>query len=344
MHIFIDETGSFSGDFGTSSLSLVGALIIPDERLPNIEQRYRRIRPSLQQERGEVKGRLLDERNVAHVVDILVKNEAVFEATAIDLGLHRPADIDAHKQRQAEEITANLTERHHPKLAESVWKLRRRLEAMSRPLYVQSMANFDLISRILDQVVLYVVQRRPSELAAFHWVIDAKNSAKTDWEDWWSTVILPFFESASMKAPSPMLEGADYSYFDKQFRMSDLPEYKRKFLPDPTGKRFTDLGKLMTRSRRFSAEPEPGLELVDIVTNATRRALIGNLRIDGYGLITRLMIHIPRDSHCVHLIGLMPDDPAVETLPYRQILLRDFRRGMKSLIAPRFDRAAHRST
>jgi hypothetical protein len=41
----------------------------------------------------------------------------------------------------------------------------------------------------------------------------------------------------------------------------------------------------------FSSEVQPGLEFVDILTNAPRRALIGNLQREGSQNIHRLMLH-----------------------------------------------------
>ena len=59
-------------------------------------------------------------------------------------------------------------------------------------------------------------------------------------------------------------------------------------------------------SFRFSSEPEPGLELVDIVTNALRRGLIGNLGEAGWLPLRGLMIH--RSNVYVSPVGLLPPD------------------------------------
>lgn len=59
-------------------------------------------------------------------------------------------------------------------------------------------------------------------------------------------------------------------------------------------------------SFRFSSEPEPGLELVDIVTNALRRGLAGNLGEEGWLPLRSLMIH-RRDVY-VSPVGLISDD------------------------------------
>jgi len=60
MHIFLDESGSFTG-FHPGSISVVGALAIPDQKLDSLKKRYAKIRERLPLEKGEVKGRLLNE-------------------------------------------------------------------------------------------------------------------------------------------------------------------------------------------------------------------------------------------------------------------------------------------
>jgi len=60
MHIFIDESGTFVRGEQQASVSMVGALIIPDVRLARVEQKYAALRTGLStDEKGEVKGRNL---------------------------------------------------------------------------------------------------------------------------------------------------------------------------------------------------------------------------------------------------------------------------------------------
>ena len=135
MHIFIDESGTFSSP-GTAAVSAVGALVIPDRRLPYILRRYEKLRPLLPQEKGEVKGRLLSEAQVSQVVSLLKNKEAIFEIVTTDMELHSEEMIDAHMRGQAHAMAANLTPEHHPSVHEGVRKLREQLEGLSQQLYV----------------------------------------------------------------------------------------------------------------------------------------------------------------------------------------------------------------
>jgi hypothetical protein len=74
VHVFIDESGSFAG-FHAGSISVVGALIIPDVLLDRIIKKYANLRSKLPQENGEVKGRRLNEKQVDKVVTLLMRNE-----------------------------------------------------------------------------------------------------------------------------------------------------------------------------------------------------------------------------------------------------------------------------
>ena len=44
MHIFIDESGSFAG-IGAPGVDVIGALVVPDSQLSELESRYAEIRP-----------------------------------------------------------------------------------------------------------------------------------------------------------------------------------------------------------------------------------------------------------------------------------------------------------
>lgn len=338
MHIFIDESGTFTGDPSRPGISVVGALVIPEARLARVERQYSALRPDLPKDRGEVKGRLLREPDVHSVVSMLVRNDVLLEISAVDMGMHSGAAVTAHQQRQAELITASITARHHPSLRAQMWDLRGRLERMTPQLYVQSVATFELIAHVMDHATLFYCQRIPKELAAFHWVIDGKGKGKvTDWESWWSLVVLPVLQSRSLRHPLPMFEEGDYSHFER-FRM-EVPEYMRPHIPPDPRRRGSnetnDLRKIITESFRFSSDPEPGLELADIVVNATRRALAGNLDIAGWGDIRRLMIH--RAQHYIQVVALRGARHRRERPPYMPVL-RHFSEGGKDMLAPRFSR------
>ncbi len=332
MHIFIDESGTFMRSPRVSSISAVGALMIPDERLSFIEGKYSKIRSSLPKEKGEVKGRNLSEKDIDRVVSLLAKNETLYHVAIVDLSLGTDAEVEAHQRQQAEKITANITPEHYPEVREAVQDMRTRLEATPQQLYVQSIVTFALIAKVIDISTMYFCQRRPEELGVFHWVVDSKNRSKViDWEDWWSNFVSPWLQTKSLREPMGMFPGGDYSHFKRSFD-TEMTPFFRSLVPDPGDGRATNIGKVMTTNFRFSPRPEPGLEMVDILTNATRRALEGNLQIEGWGRIPQLMVH--ENQHYIQLVS-PGDRTEARGLPYTKVL-RHFRHFGRDLIAPRF--------
>jgi hypothetical protein len=79
-----------------------------------------------------------------------------------------------------------------------------------------------------------------------------------------------------------------------------------------------NLGLVLSESLRFSTDPEPGLELVDILTNATRRALRGNLQPEGWREIPTIIVN--RKPHNIHLLSLDDAIPETAKLPYGRVV------------------------
>lgn len=332
MHIFIDESGTFVLPKNGQNVCVVGALVIPDRRLPYIEKLYSKIRASLPKEGGEVKGRLLNEADVARVAKLLAAHQILFEACAIDLGIHNSDDLAWHKSTQEEGITRNVTDEFSPELREDIFALRRRLEKMPYQLYVQSAVTFELISTALNHSTMYFSQRIPRELGKFNWVIDGKDrNQTTDWEEWWSQVVKPSLQSKSLRHPMPMFDEGDYRYFARFD--GEIPEYLKRHTQSPGEELGTDIGTILSESFRFSSRPEPGLELVDILTNATRRALNGNLGKDGWSAIPALMIH--RGQHYVRMLALTRSQPPRTKRPY-ETTLSGFAHGGREMLLPHY--------
>ena len=328
MNIFIDESGSFATHKeACNSVSVVGALVVPEWQSPKLLKKYAQLRPTLPQEKGEVKGRLLNEGQVARVLELLRRNSCIFEGVAIDMGAETEAGLSAHRTGQAEALTRHLTDKHHPEGVKAVWALRERLEAMPLPLYAQSCVTIQLIGNILRQVPVYWAQRVPREILNFHWVIDGKEVGRvTNAEQWWSTTMLGLLQSRSYRDPMIALEGVDYSDFDAKFKMK-VPDWLKEHMPGVD--QALNLQLLLRESFRFSSEPEPGLELVDIVTNATRRALAGNLQAEGWAGIARLMIHTREQYLNVVTLSRKPREIR---RPYARLLVEGFRTGGRNMI------------
>lgn len=71
LHIFIDESGTFTGiGADTPAVSTLGALILTSHRPPQLFSKYKWLRANFPKRKGEVKGSLLNEAQVAAVVEL----------------------------------------------------------------------------------------------------------------------------------------------------------------------------------------------------------------------------------------------------------------------------------
>jgi hypothetical protein len=113
LHIFIDESGTFTGvGADAPAVSTLGALIIPSHRLPKLFKKYGQLRSNLLTRKGEVKGSLLDERQVAAVIELLRISGALFCASMIVLADRSLKDIAKHRERRSAGLADNLTDGH----------------------------------------------------------------------------------------------------------------------------------------------------------------------------------------------------------------------------------------
>jgi hypothetical protein len=320
-----------------------GALALPSSRLDRLFSKYRRLRLGLPTRKGEVKGFLLSDAQLVAVIDLLVRNEALFFPSFVDMAGQTLADIDRHRSLAIEALAANLTDGHPPELRANVAELQRRLATFPPQLYIQSLVIIDLLHHVLDQMLMYHAQRHPHELSAFHWVIDAKGVAEiSDWEDWWSRTLVVWLQAISLEDPSNFLIGADYSCFDR-FLLKEVPDYLKDRAPpnlDRVRGAGVDLQLMFGESFRFSSEPEPGLELVDIVTNALRRALRGNIPEKTWIQLGRLLIR--RTDLNVRAVTMSFDDE-MTFRPYARVVQKLALTGRDMLTAHHRRRLEQRS-
>jgi hypothetical protein len=328
MHIFIDESGSFKHDYRKTTVpSAVGALIIPTQQIPNFEKLFGRLRHKLPKERGEVKGRLLSESEVGEVVAVLKRVGALFEITVVDSAMHTAEELANHRARQAEKFTEHLTASHHKTLVKEIYDLKRQLESMPLQLYLQSVVLNELIYNVLNLASTYFAFRLPAELAVYHWILDAKDRSKiTPWENWWSSIIGPMFQSKSFRKPLMAVEGGDYSYHERL--ITSFPDYLRAHVAENENSQYLDIRPILTESFRFSSDHEAGLEAVDILTNAVRRSLVGNFRQEGWLPVRQLMIH---REQCIHLVHLGQSSSELPPPRYAQVI-QDFQPGGRRLL------------
>jgi hypothetical protein len=294
MHIYIDESGIFNNLASKRNVaSCVAALAIPSSKKVKLFEEFKTLTSGWSGPSGEVKGKELDEAQIAAVVAMLQKYDVVLEITAMDLGIHTQTEISSFKQRQADEVIKYITPEHNAEVVKQLHEIRDIFNKMSNQLFVQAFIMFLLIPRTLRHIITYYARRIPKELKSFHWVIDAKAPNITDYERAWSLAIFPVMYAQSLKEPMVYVEGGDYSYFER-FQDTDKESIERIATSEGFQKGeigATKLELILGKNFKFQdSKDNVGLQMADILANATQRALNGRLQRAGWGEIGSLMI------------------------------------------------------
>jgi hypothetical protein len=317
MHIYIDESGSFvMPQSSAPSVSTMGALVVPECYQEAIWKRYKRMRAQWPKKNGEVKGRLLDEAQVAALVGMLVQTPVLYDVIAIDLGMQTNDAIIRHRDGQALKLSQSVGPEHKETLIAEIKSLRDRLLATSPQLYVQTVLMFELVWKSLQHSTLLYSQRLPTELGAIKWIFDAKDRTKrTDWEDWWKTVIAPMLQSKGLRDPLISLIGGDYSHFERSFQIETSQWFRSATGIDE--KYGASLGRVF-KNVSFESNVDYGLEMVDVLTNAIRRALNGRLEETGWRDISKLIPKLKKQQR-VQLVSFK-EEPIGYDMPYASVI------------------------
>ncbi len=323
MHIFIDESGPFAVPKTEKwSVCCIAALVIPDSHYVEIMKNFEALKSVWDAEGKEVKGKELDEREISSVIQLLGRYDVLFEATTIDMGLQRDDAIGRHKEIQAQNITKNLTPAHQPSLVQELEATQAKLRQLSNPLYVQFVVGAELLAKVIQDAPLYYVQRCPKELGNFWWVLDAKDRTVTEYEDIWLRMMRPTLMSKSFREPLAMLSGADYSAFQEYIGVHAMvPDHLRGVLTDEKPFEYTDIGKILGDVQFRSSDEDLGIQLVDILCNALRRAMNGNLQRQGWETLGCLMVRA-ENGYAIRMLDLTATSSWVmqrEQVPYSAV-------------------------
>jgi len=226
---------------------------------------------------------------------------------------------------QAKRITKNITKNHKATLIQSFLEIQKQLRNLSNQLYVQAFCAIELLYKVIQKATLYYAQRRPEELAEFYWTIDAKDQKITPYEELWSKIITPMLQSKSLEEPFIQLDGADYSYFSKYFGVKpEPPEHLKTVVSGKKPFNYVEIKEIYHSNLRFEQlHKNYGLQIIDILTNAIRRAMNGNLQISGWSQIGKLMVQSERGSQAIQLLnfsGKKPIDYKGVNPPYWNVL------------------------
>jgi hypothetical protein len=296
MLIYLDESGNFViPPPGKTNFCCVGAVVIPEATSRLFFINFLKLKRRWAPNGGEIKGSSLSEKQVAQVIDLAATTSVKFFTCGTEMSQYTTATLEAYRDHQADRLVASLTPAHQPSLIAQMNSLHDTMKAMSVQLFVQFILLTELVGRIIRSTTVYFSLTRPRELSAFHWTIDAKDKHLTEYERLWELLCGGLLQTHFLRDPPFGIEGADSSEFDAEFSNSDQtwPDHLPPADIDPRAKggRIIDLRKLLSESREFSDSKQSlGLQAADIITNAYRRAIKGNLQFEGWSNLGKLML------------------------------------------------------
>jgi Protein of unknown function (DUF3800) len=336
MNIYIDESGIFRNPANKTNIaSCVGALAIPSSQRREIIKEFKKLIRQWNLGTAEIKGKILGEVQISEVIQMLQQYEVILDLVIMDLGVLTDADITTFKIKSADGITSNLTSEHPPELVAQLNELKQAFLDMANPLFVQAVMLNILVPHLVQNMLTYHSRRIPEELGRFHWVIDAKDKSVTDFEKAWSTAIYPYIYSQSLEHPLYFIEDGDYSYFEESLDLDrPLSKYSREHLKvDEKDVAAFSVKKILRRLDFQDSKTNYGLQLVDILVNATQRALNGKLNISGWGEIGGLMIaEMPQPVRLI-TFNVRPDDNDIPASDRFKDVINQFKRKSKPMFS-----------
>jgi hypothetical protein len=273
VHFYMDESGTFTP---TAGVSVVGVLAIPSKIVRATKRELTALTTNWPKIKGELKSASITAIQLTQLIDILFEKQVLLYGVVLDVSRESASDIAHHKSEQCEGVTRSITPQHQPLVVKHLWELRRTLEAMPIQLYIQSVAMRELVCTALAEAAMYFAQRRPKEIAAFHWVIDAKDPTKiSTQEKWWKDTFAPLVETRSERAPFQLVDDAafQYKHMKHKFRLA-----KTLWRPDGMSKQMVglDIKAMVTENVSFvDSRDDILVQTADILTGFIRRICAG---------------------------------------------------------------------
>jgi hypothetical protein len=242
----------------------------------------------------ELKGRLLSENQIDQTINLCRRYDPLLFVRAIDLNHQSPDELAAFRAEQARRMTSSLTPKHQRSIREEAEQIAEYIRRMPEQLLTQGILTIQLIDDVLRGAIPYYSLRRPEELGAFGWRVDAKDHFETEGERLWRLLLLPFLQMISVRQPHIHPSAGDYSHFGR-FESASLPEYVKQYaaqedLKLQSGGQPIDLGEIVRGDFELSdSSSDLGLQLVDVLASALRRAMMGTLNRTAWKRLGSLM-------------------------------------------------------
>lgn len=274
MHIFVDESGSFTHSPDLNAWCVVAAYVTPEHERRRIDGLMATVRALNDQ--AETKLKHLTEDQYLWFLSELNKLSGAAFAVAVDVGRHRPEAIEHHRDMQADKIIEHRDKMLHETGRKAVTALSEQIRSLPAQLYTQLMCQVRLFHQIISQGTFYFVQRHPPSLANFRWRLDQKARVPTAYEEAFRILLPAILQTKSLQEPMLALKGADYRHFGRfEYAPGEAPTY----LKDVYGIEIEgglNIGKMIGEDFQLvDSAATPGVQVADLVAAGVRRLLRG---------------------------------------------------------------------
>lgn len=280
MHIFVDESGTFTHSTNIDSWCVVAAYVAPEHKRRDIATLMSRVR-AIGNKGAEAKLKHLTEDQYIWFLRRLRKLDGLAFAVAVDVGLHRPEAIALHRDRQADKVIEHREKMLHEAARQGLTDLSDQIRSLPVQLYTQLFCQLGLFHNILTRAPLYFVQRHPPSLSHFRWRLDQKARVPTNYEDAFRKLLPAILQTMSLADPMLMLEGADYRHFSRfDYPAGEEPTY----LKDHYGiesKGGSNIGQMIREDFQLAdSAMTPGIQAADLIAGGIRRLFRGDFKAE----------------------------------------------------------------
>lgn len=290
MKIFIDESGDFNTKLDEGVSVLVG-IVVPENKeyklINFFEKLNKRLTLKEKDANGEIKGCLMDEKNVEYAFSFLSANRDFRIVVQIfDNQINSPENIKWHRIEQAKRFQKGkelyfagpAKGKEVLDFFDEKKRWAERDDIVSDVLFVQLTLQVSIIREAMQKILVHYHADNYKKVCfeGIDVVIDRKNKKMKQPEKYISDVLLGFLENQR--------SGRENWITIDKIGKKDHPF--SKFDIEIDGHTATDLKKLFGKGISFEDSKKfLGIQLADIVASNIRRIILGNINKELFNLI-----------------------------------------------------------
>ena len=278
MHIYIDESGSFTRRTGHENRwSVVGALVASERQNIELHRVVERWKSKLGVD--ELKCRIV-RRNEARWREIVKEITATGVCINVEaVNMSASDGLEDDRENYARKYERSIPVMNTAKGRDGLQRMADEVRNISTQEYTQLRLMCVLIPSVAIESINYYVMREKDTIGKWHWRLDRKDGviSRRLWK-FAQDYVLSKVGTEEYKLPR--MEGEDYSALDK---ITEPPDKNMEYLNTTYGvgvdvNNLRNLGRVFTNDAKWvDSRKENGVQAADIVIGGTRAALQGDM-------------------------------------------------------------------